>query len=172
MENGKRHLTIVFDMVERTLQSLGDNAKIMTRLLGNQIRCIVPTYYPSWIKIIGSANQLAVDQYRDYKRMVHKHYKQDSLNCPYNGAGTGGTNTAASFSVTSVDKRGIVRDVLGERRGHIQEFGHISKGALLSDQVSTSPIEFQIPGKAPPMILLEDDDDEQPDEEEEDLADP
>ncbi|KAL2542828.1 Uncharacterized protein Adt_03806 [Abeliophyllum distichum] len=44
-------LSIAFDNVKRTMQPIENNAKYFTRLVGNQVRFIVPPYYPSWTEV-------------------------------------------------------------------------------------------------------------------------
>ena len=50
--NGKRPLPIMFNMVEQTLHPIGENAKLFSRCVGNEIKFFVPLYYHTWMDVL------------------------------------------------------------------------------------------------------------------------
>ncbi|KAL2526038.1 Uncharacterized protein Adt_11092 [Abeliophyllum distichum] len=125
------------------VQPIKNNAKYFTRLVGNQVRFIVPPCYPSWTEDNRSPNEYwavcaTVDRYRDYKLKAHNHLKAHGTSRPYGEMSvedwqkcidffTSPTfmdklvelketqHTQVASSGPSLDERAIAKEVLGER---------------------------------------------------------
>ncbi|KAL2466727.1 Uncharacterized protein Adt_42578 [Abeliophyllum distichum] len=96
--NGKMPLPIVSKH-----NPIGSNAKYFTRLVGNQVRFIMPPCYPSWTEVpeehyfnlqgdrspdeycvvFAAVDRLAADCYRDYKLKAHNHLKAHGPSRPF-----------------------------------------------------------------------------------------
>ncbi|KAL2525428.1 Uncharacterized protein Adt_10482 [Abeliophyllum distichum] len=90
-----------------SIQSIGNNAKYFTHLVGNQVRFTVPPCYPSWTEVpveqrarlrsiiegdrspheyravCADVDCLAADRYRDYKLKAYNHLKAHEPSQPY-----------------------------------------------------------------------------------------
>ncbi|KAL2466543.1 Uncharacterized protein Adt_42394 [Abeliophyllum distichum] len=100
------------------MQSIRNNAKYFTHLVGNQVKFTVPPCYPLWTEVTeeqpawlrsiidsyfdlqddrssdeyqivcAAVDCLAVDRYRDYKLKAHNHLKAHGPNRPYDKLST------------------------------------------------------------------------------------
>ncbi|KAL2487048.1 hypothetical protein Adt_31804 [Abeliophyllum distichum] len=126
-------LPIAFDNVERIIQSIENNAKYFTRLVGNQVRFTVSPCYPSWTEVLEEQRALLrciiesyfdlqgdrlPDQYRAVCATVdylaanrYRNYKLKDKLVELKKT----QQTQVVSSGASLDERAIIKEVLGER---------------------------------------------------------